>query len=140
MRSQLPVPPELELLLEELELELDEEELLDELELLLELELPELEDELELEELLLEDELELVPLQLAACGSLPVISRLSIFPRPLLLVACKRMRWLPALKLMLVDAVLQVAHAPVPGKLTAEPAALPFTSGCAVRFVLEPFA
>lgn len=98
----------------------------------------ELEDELELLELL-DDELELLEeldeleepllLQSAACGlpPLPSIScMLSIFARPPLVVACKRMRWLPALgKLTVVDAVFQVDQPPVAGKLTLEPTVLP---------------
>lgn len=113
------------------EVDEDELELLDD-----ELEL--LEEELEL----LDDELELLlePLQLAACGLLPVTWRLSIFANPSPVVACKRIRWLPALKLILADAVFQVSHEPVPAKLTAEPAEPLSTMGCPARLVPPPFA
>ena len=105
-------------------------------------ELLELDDELDDElELLLDDELDVVvPLQLAACGLLPVICKLSIFAKPPLVVACKRMRWLPLVKLTVADAVLQVVHAPVPGKLTLETTVLPSTITDPVRFELAPLA
>ena len=116
--------------LDELLLEVDDD---DELELLLE-ELLEL-DELEL----LDDELELLPLQSAACGLLPATSRLSILPRPSLVVACKRTAWLPADRFRLTDTVLQVVHEPVDGNDTFA-TTLPSTITCPERSFEEPFA
>lgn len=82
--SPLLFPP----LLEELELDDELLELLeDELELL---ELDELLDELELELELLEEEP--VPLQFAADGLSPLISKLSILASPRLVLACKLTR------------------------------------------------
>jgi hypothetical protein len=119
---------------DELELLEDELELLDEeLELLLE----ELDDELE-EELLLDEP---VPLQLAACGLLPLTVIVSMFAKPALCVDCRRMRWLPAFKLMLVPlVVLQLFQAPVPGKLRPVATVPPFTINCAVRLAVVPLA
>jgi hypothetical protein len=80
------LPPLLE------ELELDDDELDDEL-----LEEDELLDELELDELLLDDELELLEeleleeVEQSAAAALPLTSRESIFARPSLPAACRRM-------------------------------------------------
>lgn len=140
--STLPPPTEPEL--EELELLL-EEELLDELlelaadELLLELEVvvEELElDELELEEL--EEPPPMGPLQLPALV-LPETLMLSMFARPALLVASRRMRLLPATRLTFTEPdPLQVVHAPVPSKAKVATALL-LTKTLPERAV-EPFA
>jgi hypothetical protein len=98
--EQLPLPPELELLDEELELLLDEElELLDE---------DELDDELELEEP--------PPLQSAACGPLPVTVRESMFANPPLLVATRLISLCPAFRNTFALANVQLVQEPVEGK------------------------
>jgi len=50
------------------------------------------------------------------------------------------MRWLPLLKLMFAEAVLQLLQAPVPGKFTVVPVLLPSIQICPVRLALEPLA
>jgi hypothetical protein len=99
---------------------------------------------LELLELLLEEELleeleELdVPPQLAACGLLPVTVMLSIFARPLAVVACNRMLLTPAFRFAvtreLLDAVVpQFVQAPVAANARGETTVEPFTSSMALR-------
>jgi hypothetical protein len=99
--EQLP-PPELELLLDDEELEL-EELLLEDDELL-----EELDDELELEELL--------PPQLAAWGELPVTVSESMFANPPLVVATSRMLFVPAFRKTFALTTVQVVQEPVDGK------------------------
>jgi hypothetical protein len=122
---------ELELLeLEELLLELELEELLLELLLelvvllleldeLLELELDELLEELELEELELLEVVEppIGPLQLPPLAPTPVTLIQSTLAKPPLVVACKRIRLLPATSdTFTAGVVVQVVHEPVVAK------------------------
>lgn len=135
----LPELEELELLDEELlDEELLEEEVLDELELLLEELLLELEDELLELELELEELPPTGPLQSPALA-LPLTLMLSIFARPALLVASRRIRLLPATRFTLTEPEpFQLVHEPVvsKGKLAAVE---PLTIRLAER-ALAPFA